>query len=119
MSDIFPVRLKEARERSNMKQSMVGQKLHVSNSTIHGYEKGKAKPDPKTLVSLSDLYDVSVDWLLGRTDIYDLHKQGRYDTIDLSKPSFLLSKVKINNKTLTTNQKRKIAALALILFDDN
>ena len=40
----------------------------VSQSTYSGYETGKIQVPVDTLLKLADIYDVSMDYLMGRTD---------------------------------------------------
>jgi transcriptional regulator with XRE-family HTH domain len=61
-------RLRKARERANLMQKDAAHKVGISNVTLSQYEKGIRNPDPHLLAKLADLYDVSADWLLGRTD---------------------------------------------------
>lgn len=63
---MLPKRLKEARMKAGMIQKEAAKKLEISNVTLSQYEKGIRNPDPETLSNLADLYNVSVDWLLGR-----------------------------------------------------
>jgi len=49
-----------------MKQ--LGQKLDLAESTISGYENEIRRPDVDALMRFADLFDVSVDYLLGRTN---------------------------------------------------
>ncbi|MCO7177053.1 helix-turn-helix domain-containing protein [Sporolactobacillus kofuensis] len=75
-------RLKESRERKNLKQTQVKERTNINNKTLSGYENGVSIPDPDTLMKLADLYDVSVDYLYGRTDkrhYYDLTKKDEKD----------------------------------------
>lgn len=75
-------RLKESRERKNLKQTQVKEKTGINNKTLSGYENGVSVPDPETLTKLADLYDVSVDYLYGRADrrqYYDLTKKDEKD----------------------------------------
>ncbi len=61
-------RLKKAREQKNLNQIEVAKKLGISNGTLSGYERDYRDPDTETLFKLADIYDVSVDYLLGRTN---------------------------------------------------
>lgn len=58
-------RLKEARERKKLKQIQVKEKTGINNKTLSGYENGVSEPDAETLRILANLYEVSIDWLLG------------------------------------------------------
>ncbi|MED2942869.1 helix-turn-helix transcriptional regulator [Bacillus swezeyi] len=59
-------RLKEARKKRGLSQIEVAQKLNISNQVISNYERDFRDPDTKTLKQLSDLYNVSTDYLLDR-----------------------------------------------------
>lgn len=65
---MFAKRLKELRLNSNMKQSDLANKIDVSPSTIGMYEQGRRSADQETLIKLAEIFNVSVDYLLGRTD---------------------------------------------------
>lgn len=43
--------------------------LNMNQNTISRYETGKREADYKTLIQLADYFDVSIDYLLGRTDL--------------------------------------------------
>ena len=61
-------RLKELRNDKGLRQKDVAQVLGISQQSLGYYENGVNKPDPAMLVQLADFYEVSVDFLLGRTD---------------------------------------------------
>ncbi len=57
-------RLKQARIQSGMTQEQVAEKVMVSRVTLSHWENGKTLPDIASLISLSDLYQISLDELL-------------------------------------------------------
>ena len=57
-------KLKEARQKSGMTQDQVAEKIMVSRVTISHWENGKSLPDIVSLISLSDLYSISLDELV-------------------------------------------------------
>ena len=61
-------RLKVLRERRHMSQVFLGMELSISQNAISQYETGVREPDNKTLIAIADYFDVSIDYLLGRTD---------------------------------------------------
>ena len=61
-------RLQMLREERGWKQSDMARRLWVSQSTYSGYETGKIQVPVDTLLKLADIYDVSMDYLMGRTD---------------------------------------------------
>ncbi|MCK8824344.1 helix-turn-helix domain-containing protein [Fuchsiella alkaliacetigena] len=64
----LPMRLKELRKQKDLKQEKLASHLNLSRSTIAGYETGKRKPDYNTLEKIASFFNVSVDYLLGRTE---------------------------------------------------
>lgn len=62
-------RLKSLREAQNMSQQDLADKLKINRSTYARYELGQTQPDFDTLQKIADFYEVSIDYLLGRTDI--------------------------------------------------
>lgn len=74
--DILARRLRTLREEHGYLQKFVADKLGIKSNTLSGYENGTRSPDPSMLSNLADLYNVSIDYLLGRTDNKEaLHKQ--------------------------------------------
>jgi transcriptional regulator with XRE-family HTH domain len=62
-------RLKTLRNEKNLTQRELARLLNLSPSTIAMYETGQRFPDPETLKKIADFFNVSIDYLLGRTDI--------------------------------------------------
>ena len=58
-------KLKEAREKANLSQQEVADKLNVSRQTISKYELNINEPDLETLKELSCIYGVDINYLLG------------------------------------------------------
>jgi len=52
-----------------MSQAELAEKLGVSQQTISKYERGTREPDNETLVKLAEIFNCSIDYLLGKTDI--------------------------------------------------
>ena len=64
----FSERIKELRESRNLTQDALGTVIGVKRFSIYSYEKGRAYPEMKGLIALADFFDVSMDYLAGRTD---------------------------------------------------
>lgn len=62
---IFGKRLKELRLANNMTQTELGNLINTSKVSISFYERGNRMPSIETLISLSDIFDVDVNYLLG------------------------------------------------------
>lgn len=76
---ILPKRLKELREKHGFLQKFVADKLGIRSNTLSGYENGTRSPDPDMLNSLANLYNVTTDYLLGRTDEPQLTEKDERD----------------------------------------
>ena len=63
----FPEKLKKLRKEKNIYQKELAKFLGVSRPTITQYESGQRKPDYDTLKKIADYFDVSIDYLLGKT----------------------------------------------------
>ena len=61
-------RIRELREARKMSQVRLSIELEVSQETVSAYESEKHFPSYATLVKMSDLFGVSIDYLMGRSD---------------------------------------------------
>ncbi|OAJ73962.1 XRE family transcriptional regulator [Brevibacillus sp. SKDU10] len=94
----FGQRLQKSRKKAKLTQEQVANKLGLDYSTISKYENDHSQPDNDTLITLADLYLVTVDYLLGRTVEQSDH--------DLSLVDAYLPKEKLEK--LTPKQMEKI-----------
>lgn len=62
-------RLEELRTENKFTKKDVAALLKIDQSTYGKYELGKREPDAEMLTKIAELYNVSVDYLLGLTDI--------------------------------------------------
>ena len=60
--------LKKYRNEKGITQIRLSIAAEVSQETISAYESGKAMPSAETLIKIADFLDVSIDYLLDRTD---------------------------------------------------
>ncbi|MDR3288821.1 MAG: helix-turn-helix domain-containing protein [Peptococcaceae bacterium] len=67
MSQILARRLKTERELKGWTQAEMAKQLGISNGTLSGYERDYREPDLNTLDEISNLLNVSSDYLLGKT----------------------------------------------------
>lgn len=61
-------RLKFLREKNDYSQKRVADSLGISNTQLSRYESGDRNPDPELITKFADFYDVTTDYLHGRTD---------------------------------------------------
>lgn len=62
-------RIKELRTEFGITQADLAKLLKISDRAVGYYEKGEREPDNETLIKIAEYFKVSVDYLLGRTDI--------------------------------------------------
>lgn len=61
-------RLKELREARHLSQVRLAMELNLSQNSISRYENREREAGYETLVAMADYFQVSLDYLLGRTD---------------------------------------------------
>lgn len=66
--DIFAERIKTLRRKKNINQSELGKIIGLSDKAISDIERGYRLTTMEKLDALADFFDVSVDYLMGRTD---------------------------------------------------
>ena len=66
--NIFQKRLIEQRTINKLTQRQVADYLQIAQPSYIRYENGSAEPTLENLVKLAELFDVSTDYLLGRTE---------------------------------------------------
>lgn len=67
--EIFQKNIIELRKANKYTQKQVAEVLNITQPSYIRYENGKAEPSLENLVKLANLYDVSIDFLCGRSDI--------------------------------------------------
>lgn len=65
----FSDRIKSLRLQHNLTQNDLAEKIKVNKQTISQYERGVRRPDFDTLNELCDFFNVSSDFLLGKSDV--------------------------------------------------
>ena len=61
-------RLKQLREKKHISQVRLAIELDMNQNSISRYETEAREADYKTLIALADYFNVSIDYLLGRTE---------------------------------------------------
>lgn len=64
---MFSERLLQLREEKKVKQSELAEAIGISRISISNYENGERTPDGEVICKLADYFNVSTDYLLGRT----------------------------------------------------
>lgn len=66
---ILSKNLRELREQKNLRQQDVADIVGSSQKNVSNWEIGKFEPDIQTLWKLADYFDVTIDYLVGRSDL--------------------------------------------------
>ena len=74
MINIFSERLKQLRLSKNLKQSDIAEILNISVRSYRRYEINENLPTFEKLIIIADYFNVSIDYLVGRTDNPELNK---------------------------------------------
>lgn len=67
-------RIRDLREDHDLTQAQVGKAINVPQRTYAYYESGQRMVPPYVLCALADFYQVSVDYILGRTDKKEMNR---------------------------------------------
>ena len=62
------MRLKELRKKKGISQLRLATDLNTTQNTISRYETGEREPGIDELIEIADYFNVSVDYLIGRTE---------------------------------------------------
>jgi methanogenic corrinoid protein MtbC1 len=74
----FASRLRELRVAAGLRQKDLADSLGVAQTTIANYEQGARFPDEKNLRRIADHFSVSLDFLMGRTDLNLMTQEVQY-----------------------------------------
>lgn len=67
-------RLKEIREKRRLTQAQLASILNLNQNTISRYESGEREANQEMLICIADYFNVSIDYLLGRTDNPEINR---------------------------------------------
>lgn len=70
----FGANLKHLRKQKGITQQEIADRINTSRSCISNYESGNRQPDNQTIKLIADFFDVSVDYLFGRSEVKTLIK---------------------------------------------
>lgn len=105
-------RLRNLRLEQNKSLEIVAKYLNVTIQTVSNYETGKREMNPDTLLKLSKYYNVSIDYLLGKSDI-------RNPEIEIDKDKINIGLSTKDYNPPTKEQQEKIEEFAKFVLKDN
>jgi len=106
-------RLKQLRLEKKLLQSDIAKIINKTDRAVGQYEREERDPGSKTWATLADYFDVSLDYLLGKTDIKKPNKSN--NSFGLSEFGFDISKYTPPTKT----QKEQIKTMLEIILKEN
>lgn len=71
---MFNKRLRELRIKNKFSQKELAKKLNITQTALSRLENGTTAAHEEIIVKVADLFDVSTDYLLGRTEIKNVYK---------------------------------------------
>lgn len=109
-------RIRSLRKEKKMTQQDLADHLKLAKSTISQYENNINEPDNDTTNRIADFFNVTVDYLLGRTNNPEraLSEETRdfVDSLELSDAEILTKfKFMVDGKPLTEEQAKRFVAL--------
>ena len=66
--------LKKLRKQAGLTQISLQMKTGIEQALLSKFEKGDRVPPTETLIQLADFYNVSMDYIMGRTDNPEINK---------------------------------------------
>lgn len=105
--------LKKIRQENNLTQDELAKKINTSRSNIANYENNKNKPSIEVLNKLSEIFDCSIDYLLGKSD--ERNPEKIEDPLGLTKIGFSMKDYNPPSET----QKQQIKGLLELIMKDN
>lgn len=73
-SEKYQMRLKELRKKHKISQLKLAMDLNMNQNSISRYENGEREADYSTLIRFADYFNVSIDYLLERTDNPEINR---------------------------------------------
>jgi transcriptional regulator with XRE-family HTH domain len=108
-------RIAELRDQKGFTQEELAAMLGISRASLSHYEKNRREPDTNTLAKIADTFQVSIDYLVGRTtksdSVLDEEVREFVDRLELSDAE-LLEKfaLTIDGRKLTPEEARRFIA---------
>lgn len=105
MSNLVGQRIKSLMETFSMTQTELANKLNIAQNTVSRYISGSRKIDIDTLTTLSVIFNVTTDYLIGKSDTSSMVRESNlpYDTEGLTEDD-----IQVVNDLIESLKKRKL-----------
>lgn len=100
-------RISELRKEKHLHQVGLAVKINVSQYTISAYETERQHPSSDMLIRLADFFNVSIDYLLGRSDI-------RYTADNFTESKLSALEIKLLNSFRELSKEKQQQALGVL-----
>ncbi|MEX2803823.1 helix-turn-helix domain-containing protein [Streptococcus sp. H31] len=112
---MFPDRLKTLRKEAKLTQKQLAEQMHTSQPSYQNWEKGIRTPTQKNLEKLADIFDVSTDYLLGKTNIKNSNELTETDITKILDTGV----VSYDGKPMTEHDREILTQVIKDYFDGN
>lgn len=106
-------RIKSLREEKGLKQDELANILSISPSAIGMYERDAREPNDDIKIKLAEYFNVSIDYLLGKSDIRNPEKEIDFD------PDKLYIGLSAKDYDMTDEKRKQIEEFAKFVLADN
>ncbi|MBQ3069506.1 MAG: helix-turn-helix transcriptional regulator [Clostridia bacterium] len=103
---LFGTRLVALRKAHHLTQEKVAKMLDIDRSTYTCYEIGNSMPGVMTLCTLADIFNVSMDYLMGRTDTPKL--------ANVTQPQATAEELQLMEYFRHLNERQRLAVVSLL-----
>lgn len=90
-------RLKELRQSRGISQQQLADVAMVSQQSINKYENHNIEPDITTMIRIADYFEVSVDYLIGRSNIREMADEISVSDLNQTERKLVAGFQKLNN----------------------
>lgn len=103
-------RLTELRKSKRWSIQYTADRLGIAKSTYAGYESGYREPSLEAIRALADLFETSIDFLLGRVHDHENHKEKEAAAIKLDLLCLEKNSLTLDGKSLTPSEVKHLVA---------
>lgn len=112
-------RISALRKEKKMSQTELANMLNVSQGTLSFWENEKYDIDNESLIKLSEIFNVSTDYILCNTDIRDIKKSSGEKPEDIAEDEdddiVLFNR---EARKMTSEQRKKLLEMAKVMFGE-
>ncbi|WP_304341567.1 helix-turn-helix domain-containing protein [Metaclostridioides mangenotii] len=115
-NNILKIRLKTLRNEFKLTQEDVARKVGLTKSAYGYYEQGKTIPDAQMIAKLSEIFNVTTDYLLGISNIKNNNANNSYGSQTDERISNIINKIKNMDEK---SKEKALKMLDLLLEEDD